>query len=332
MVFCFLILVHEFGHYIFARIFKVEIKEFSIGMGPKIFSKVSKKKDIKYSVRILPIGGYVSMVGENEESEHINAFCNKPCYQRLIITVAGALFNILLGIILMFAMTISMPKSGTTEIAKFYDNAVSCKYGLSVGDKILEIDGNYTPTMNSVVYEIGHSGGKAVDIKVERNGIETELYAVSFGTETENSITFGEIDFKFCSIEKSISNVVKDSFYNSFLTVRMIWDSLFDLITGRYSIDALSGPVGVTTTIGEAVKGGATSFFYLCSMLAMNLGIFNMLPIPALDGGRTFFLLVELLRGKPINRKYEGYIHTIGFMLLIILMIFVTYKDILRLL
>lgn len=326
-----MITLHEFGHYIFARIFNVEINEFSIGMGPKIFSHVSKKTNIKYSLRLLPIGGYVSMTGEDEESENENALCNKPVWQRIIITSAGALFNIISGVILSFIVIITSGALGSCNIAEFRENSVSSKYGLEVGDCITAVGNDRTPIWRNVVYEISHNGTEPVDITVLRDGKSIVIPNVHFGAETEEGVTFGVVDFYVSREDMNFSNIVKHTFHTSVLTVKMIWESLVDLISGRYGMEAVSGPVGVTTALGDAAKQGMGSLLYLCSVIAMNLGVFNLLPIPALDGGRIFFQLIELIRGKPISRKYEGMIHFAGIVLLMALMLLITFKDIIGL-
>lgn len=315
----------------FARLFKVEIKEFSIGMGPQIFSRVSAKTNIKYSLRILPIGGYVAMVGEDEESDNPDAFCNKKVWQRMIITVAGSVSNIITGFLLMFVVVMTAVALGSTTIAEFDENAVSAQYGLSVGDSIVAVGDNLTPTWRNVVYEIGRTGGEPTDITVIRNGERLTLDDVRFGKEKSEGVTFGSIDFYVERSEKSFINIIKESFHASLLTVKMIWESLIDLVSGRYGFEAVSGPVGVTTTIGVAAKQGINSLIYLASVIAVNLGIFNLLPLPALDGGRLLFQLIELVRGKPVSRKYEGMIHFAGIVLLMALMVVITYKDIIKL-
>lgn len=326
-----MITLHEFGHYLFARIFKVAITEFSIGMGPKLFSRVSKKTEIRYSVRLLPIGGYVAMVGEDEESENVNALCNKPVWQRIIVTFAGSFFNLLSGIILVLLVVVNMSALPTNQIDMFTENAVSSEYGLMEGDKITAINGESTPTGRNVAYEIGHSGVEPVDVTVIRNGEEKVISGVNFGQMTEDGVAFGLMDFYVEPEAKSFGNVVRHTFYNSVLTVKMIWESLIDLVTGKYGMEAVSGPVGVTTAIGDAAKQGAGSLLYICAVIAVNLGIFNLLPLPALDGGRIFFMLIELVRGKPVSRKYEGLVHFAGIVILLTFMLIITFKDILGL-
>lgn len=330
-IFGVLILVHEFGHYITARIFDVHIEEFSIGMGPKIFSRVSKKTNIRYSLRALPIGGYVAMVGENEESEDERAFCKKSTWKRMIITAAGSVMNLLVGVILTFAVAVSAKSIGNTTVAQFDENAVSSQYGLMTEDEILKIDGVRVHTANQLVYEISRVTDGPVEIVVLRDGKEVVLPEVRFGTSTEEGIVFGERDFLVHAVEKSFGNIMRHTFYNSGLAVKSVWQSLIDLLTGRYSLKAVSGPVGVTQAITTVAKTGTVNLLYLVSVIAMNLGIFNLLPIPALDGGKLFFLFFELIFRKPINRKVEGYIHAAGMILLLGLIALVSIKDIIKL-
>ena len=211
------------------------------------------------------------------------------------------------------------------------ENAVSCDYGLSVGDKIVAIGNDRTPTWRNVVYEIGHLGADPADVTVIRDGEKIVLENVNFGEEEAEGVTFGVIDFLVAREDKTPFNIIRHTWHSSTLTVKMIWESLIDLITGKYGFEAMSGPVGVTTVIGDAAKQGIGSLMYLSAVLAMNLGVFNLLPVPALDGGRLFFQLIELVRGKPIPPKYEGMIHFAGIVLLMALMVAVTYKDVIKL-
>lgn len=300
-------------------------------MGPKILSRTSKKTGIVYSLRLFPIGGFVSMVGEDDDSDDERALCKKPVWQRMIITAAGSFMNLILGIILSFAMILSSPVIGGTTISKFNDNAVSEKSGLWVGDTIISIDGAATNISTQVVYEIGRCTEGPVDITVIRNDEKITIKDVSFGIETEEGIAFGICDFKIYPESKSVGNVLKHSWHTSMLSVKMIWQSLGDLITGKYGMEAVSGPVGVTSTITTAAKESTMSLLYLCSIIAMNLGIFNLLPVPALDGGRLFFQFFELIFRRPLSRKIEAYIHMAGIVVLLTFMVLITFKDIIKL-
>ena len=330
-IFGVLILVHELGHYITARLFDVHIEQFAIGMGPKLLSKKSKKTGIVYSLRALPIGGFVSMVGEDGESDDERAFCKKPTWQRIIIVAAGSVMNLLAGVILTFAVTLTSQNIGNTTIAGFDENAVSSQYGLRVGDEVVSVDGTRVHTANQLVYEVGRVTEGGVDMVVVRDGEEIVLNGVRFGVEAEEGISFGKRDFTVLAVEKSFGNVIKHTFYNSGLAVKTVWQSLLDLITGRYSFKAVSGPVGVTQAITDVAKTGTVNLLYLVSVIAMNLGVFNLLPIPALDGGKLFFLFFELLFRRPINRKVEGYIHAAGLIILLGFIAVVSIKDIIKL-
>ncbi len=330
LLFGILIFIHELGHYIFARVFGVTVYEFSIGMGPKLFSVKSKKTGIAYSLRILPIGGFVSMAGEDEESEDPNSINRKPVWQRIIITAAGSLSNILLGVLVMAVMVLSSTQLYSTTVAGFPDEgAVSCDYGLKEGDVIVAVGPRRVHIAYDLSYAISRYGGEEVDVKIIRDGEKMTLENVRFATYTQSGIKFGQRDFYLEASGKSIGNVIKHTFYESGVAIRMIYDSLYDLITGKYGFNEMSGPVGVTKVLASAAQTKDYAYLaYLFVVLAMNLGVVNLLPLPALDGGRVFFMLIELVTGKKIDPKAEGLVHFIGIILLMILMFAVTCKDI----
>ena len=330
LLFGILILVHELGHYLTARIFKVAINEFSIGMGPKIFSRTSEKTGIAYSLRALPIGGYVSMAGEDEESDNPNAFDKKPVWQRMIITVAGSVSNVLLAFIVMFVLVAGTPQLGSTQISKFKEGAVSPGYDLQIGDTITAINGNTVHITREIGYYISRYGTKPVDITVLRNGEEVVLPDVVFAVEKDDAsgYVYGQADFYVNIGEKNIASVIKNGFFESCLTIRMLMDSLADLFSGAYGVDDLSGPVGVTTVIADAAKTDVYQLFYIFVFIAMNLGVMNLLPFPALDGGRLIVLFIELIIRRPVNKKVEGYINMAGMLVLLTFMAFITVKDI----
>ncbi len=330
LVFGLLIFIHEGGHFIAARISKVTVNEFSIGMGPKLFSKRSKKNNTQYSVRALPIGGFVAMDGEDEHSENPDAFCNKSVSKRMLIILAGAFMNLLLGFILMFMLVFSQDTLLSTRIGAFNENSLSSEK-LMIGDEVKKVDGTRVHTGNELIYEIMNAGNEPINMVVIRNGEEVVLEDVAFPNFVESGVTFGEIDFKVYADEAGVGNYLKHSFYRSCSTVKMVYDSLFNLITGRYGMEAVSGPVGVTEVVGDAAKSGFSNLIYVVSVVSINLGVFNLLPIPALDGGKFAFLIAEAIIGRPINKKFESYVTLIGFVLLFGFMIFVTFKDIFKL-
>ena len=330
LVFGLLIFIHEGGHFLAARICKVTVNEFSIGMGPKLFSKRSKKSNTLYSLRALPIGGYVSMDGEDESSENPDAFCNKSVPKRMFIVLAGAFMNLLLGFILMFMLVFSQEFLLSTRIGAFNENSLSAEK-LMIGDEVRRVEGARVHTGDELIYEIMNEGDKPIDLVVIRDGEEVLLEDVVFPNFVDSGVTFGEIDFKVYSEEATFGNYIKHAFYRSCSTVKMIYDSIFNLISGKYGMEAVSGPVGVTEVVGDAAKSGFSNLVYVVCVVSINLGVFNLLPIPALDGGKFAFLAVEAIIRRPINKKFEAYVNFIGIVLLFGLMIFVTFKDIIKL-
>lgn len=330
LIFGFLILVHELGHYLFARKFDVEIEEFSIGMGPKIISRVSKKTGILYSLRVLPIGGYVAMNGEDRETDSERAFGKKSVWQRIVITSAGGIINIVVGIILMCAFVISSPQLVGTTVGQFDEGALSQSYGLEIGDEIIKVGNTRVFTAQELMYEIMHDGTGELDITVKRGGEKKVIENVRFKT-TEEGVTFGSPDFKVYVVEKNVKNTLLHSLGYSRLVIRQVWESIGDLISSRYSLNEVSGPVGTTEVIGEAAEQGLIYVVYLAGLISVNLGIFNLLPIPALDGGRIVFLIIEGIRKKKLPNDLEAKIHGAAIVLLLALMAVVTCKDVIKL-
>lgn len=335
LIFGVLIFIHELGHFLVARACGVTVKEFAIGMGPKLASKKSKKSETLYSLRALPIGGYVSMQNEDGLDEDVtsddeNAFCNKSVPKRMLITVAGAVMNLLLGFIIMTVLVFSSQALGSTVIAEFDDNAIS-EGQLMVGDEIVKVDSVRVHTWNELAYEIMNSGYEPVDITLRRDGEVIVVEDVSFGVFDENGATFGAVDFIPYAEAKTFPNLIKHSFFRSVSTVKMVIDSVVGMINGRFGIEAVSGPVGVVGVVETAAKDGFMSFLYIVSVLTINLGVFNLLPFPMLDGGQLLFLAIEGIIGRPVNRKIQSYVNFAGAVLLFGFMIFITCKDVLNL-
>ena len=347
LIFGFLIFIHELGHYLFARLFHVTIREFAIGMGPKLFTRTSGKTGIAYSLRALPIGGFVSMVGEDEESEDPDAFHRKPVWQRILITIAGASMNILVGVLVMGFLVMAQDMLPSTTIAKFQEPAAVTETaegevatpvtpstetaGLQVGDTIIRVGPSRVHIANELVYEVMRRGWEPLDITVIRDGTVMVIPDVQFPTFYESGTIFGNVDFYVLGEDVNPATVLKHSFFRATSTIKMIWESLYDMLTGRYGVESVSGPVGVTEALGEAASEGAEDLIYLAVVISMNLGVMNLLPFPALDGGRLFFQLIELVRRKPVKRELEGMIHFAGLVLLMILFVVITFKDIMNL-
>ena len=325
-----LIFIHEGGHFLAARLCKITVNEFSIGMGPKLVSRTSKKSGTKYSLRALPIGGYVSMDGENDESENPDAFCNKSVSKRILVVVAGAFMNLLLGFIIMTVIVFSQNTLLSTRIGEFNEGSLS-QEKLMVNDVVLKVDGTRVHTGNELVYEIMNKGDRPIDLVVLRDGEKVTVEDVLFVNETDMGVVFGVCDFKVYRDDATLLNYLKHAFFRSCSMVKMIYDSLFNLITGKYGLDTVSGPIGVTEAVGDAAQSGLPNLLFFMAYISINLGVFNLLPFPALDGGRLLFLVVEGIRRKPIDRKFEGYVNFVGIMILFTIMAFVSFKDILRL-
>lgn len=329
LVFGVLIFIHELGHFSTAKLFNFKVLEFAIGMGPALLSW--GKGETKYSLRAFPIGGYVAVEGEDTESFDERALQFQPVWKRLIFVVAGAAMNLILGLILVMLLVGRQPLLGTNIIADFDKSATSSQF-LHVNDKIVKVNNYSTLGYNDVIFQIIRDQDGVVDFEVVRDGQKLKIDKVPF---TTTEIAQGQkainLDFVFYGREKSFGSSLSYSFEWTVSMIKQVYYSVFDLATGRYGLNQLSGPVGTASAIGQASSQGLTSFLFLVSFLTINIGVFNLLPLPALDGGRLLFLLVEALRGKPIDPKYENYIHTAGFLLLMLLVVVVTYNDIARL-
>ena len=333
-----LIFVHELGHYLTARACKVTIHEFAIGMGKRLGGFTSKKTGIKYSFRLLPIGGYVAMAGEDEGgegSEDPNAFHRKNVFQKMLILVAGAGMNVLMGFLAMLILTVGMSVADyplpSTVVGEFVLGAPSEITGLQVGDEILQINNTKVHTGYDLIYEITSQGYEPVDLVVKRNGNKVLLRDVRFPVTNESGLAVGNRDFNVLAMESTPVNLLKTTFYRSTSAIKMVFDSIGGIISGRYSVKDLSGPIGVTNTVSQVAQQpmAGWNILYLFAIIAMNLGVMNLLPIPALDGGRFVFRVIEALRfGKPLKPEWEARIHGVGMMILLLLMVVIAFKDV----
>ncbi len=336
LVFGFLIFIHEFGHYIVARAFNVGVIEFAIGMGPKI--KTWKGTYNDFTLRAIPIGGFVNMVGEYdeeipEEHKYKIPLNTRPVWKRILIVLAGPFMNIALAFIVMIAIVASGP-IGSTVVGEFVENSVSNEYGLELNDEIIEVNGKKIHCYTDMSYQIVSDGIEPIDMIVIRNGERVVLEDVRFGMETEEGVSFGMLDFRVYAKEKTVLNVLKESFWQSVSTVYMTVDSLVDTLKGRYGIEAVGGPIAIGGEINDTIKSSQNvgdtilNISSLLVMISVSLGVFNLLPIPVLDGGRLLFYIIEAIRRKPMDQKLEQNISAVFTMLLFTLMIFVACKDI----
>ena len=461
LIFGILIFIHELGHFLAARFCGVEILEFAIGMGPKLISWKSKKNGTRYSLRLFPIGGYVSMLGENgmeavqgsaerekDSSEEENgdpkqayylnpdkteeppyekdgetveltaeqakhAYCNQSVWKRILISFAGPLMNVVLGFLLMFVITVAVGEGnlGTTTVADFhivyqseeslsgllqgdyvdavngvevnsfaqmkelvsadedgllqisvrrlnaertditretfndvpldltaletlFISSVSEQSGLQVNDKIVKVNRVRVHTHYELSYEITMQGYRAVDLTVIRNGEEVFLENVLFPNtvDEESNITAGEIDFRvFAEPEYHVGTVLRHAWYRSVSMVKMVYDTLAGLFSGRYGFEAVSGPVGITKEITNVVKQSFLNIIPMMALISINLGVMNLLPLPALDGGHLLLYAVEVVRRKPVKPDVESIINFVGLVLLLGLAVIIAIKDIIAL-
>ena len=342
--FCALIIIHELGHFIAAKLCGIQVNEFALGMGPVIFRK--QGKETSYVIRLLPIGGSVSMEGENggyEEDSDVQsepnprAFNRKPVWQRMLVILAGPIMNLILGFFVVMISLCTSEAIASTTISDFRDQAYS-NSSLMVNDKVLEIEGMNVFTATDITYKLQSSdrknadGNLIFDILVERNGEKLMLEDVEFMTTTsEDGSTGIYFDFYVYRLQKNFVNIIEQSFLESCSTGRLIYMTLFDMLRGKYSLNDLSGPVGVVQVVSESVSYGLSTFMSFVSLISINVGIMNLLPIPALDGCRFLFLIIEAIRRKPMKPEVEGMIHFAGFALLMLLMLVVTFNDVVKL-
>ncbi len=339
VIFGILVLIHEFGHFIVAKLCNIKVNKFAVGMGPCILKK--QKAETEYSLRALPVGGFCAMEGEEEESDNERAFGNKSVWQRMAVIIAGPFMNVLLGFVLIIVTTCMSPYVPTNKIAGFHTvsesddtiTASSYEAGLREGDVIIKMNGMRLWSQMDLLYELSSTNNESFDLVVKRNGEKVELNNVSFkDTET------GEIiDFYIKGEKKNPVNVVIHSAKQTASTARLIWISLIDLLSGKYGVQDMSGPVGLVNAIGDAATSGVSMADHINSLLnltifiTVNLGIFNLLPIPGLDGGRLLFLIIEGVRRKKISPEHEGMINLIGLGLVMLLIVVVTFSDIKKL-
>ncbi len=323
-----IIIIHEGGHFVAARLMKIKVNEFSIGMGPKLIQ--FKKGDTKYTLRLILFGGYCAMEGESEDSDDENSFAKKKVWQRFFVVVAGALMNLILGFLVIVIMLSSGSLIGTTEIAKFDDKAVSSAT-LKQGDIIKSIDGMRVYTSTDVTTGLSRSGDDTLDMTVLRDGRTLDL-KVKFNMEKYDGRNFINMDFWLVGNKKTVGGVIKESFKEWVSFTRMVFLSVHDMIVGKYGLSDLAGPVGTVSVVSTAVKTSAYSMLRIMALLTINVGLFNLFPIPALDGWRLFLLIFEGIFKRKLPDKWDWAINAVGLVLLLGLMCVITFSDITKLL
>ena len=334
-----MIFVHELGHFLLAKASGIRVNEFALGMGPRIFK--FRKKETLYALRLFPIGGFVSMEGEDTDSDDDRAFFKKPVYKRMAVVVAGAFMNILLGFIVLIVMASTETSFASNRIAEIKNNQALTEQ-INIDDKIDSINGYKINIGDDIRFGISRSDPDGsvtsydqltVDMVVIRDGkkIKIDNYNTFYKYTDENGNEVIDYSFRVYSEKKTVFTVVKQAFYNTLSYIKIVWISIGDLLTGRVGMNNLSGVVGVGTEMGKVASMGLQPFLSLVALITINLGVFNLLPFPALDGGRFVFLLIEVIRRKPIKQEIEGYINAVGLALLMILVVYVTVSDVIKL-
>lgn len=337
LLFGFIVFSHELGHFLMAKLSGIRVNEFALGMGPKLFG--FQRGNTEYTLRLLPIGGFCALEGEDEDSDDESAFGNKPVWRRILVIIGGGLFNIILGYILMILVLLPQEVYATTTLSQFTENSATAAAGAQPGDKIVEIDGYAVYTDRDLSFAMALADPKAVRMVVERDGQRIDLGEFAMNTQTmEDGREVAALDFYVQPEQRSFFGVLGRAGADTFSTARMVVESLKGLLTGRFGLNEVAGPVGTAQAISQAAGAGLSQGFgqavsnivIMMIMITVNLGIVNLLPLPALDGGRLLFLIWEGITRKPVPAKYEGYVHGVGFMLLIGIMVLVTFHDVWR--
>ena len=340
LIFSFLIFIHEFGHFITAKLSGVQVNEFSMFMGPAIWKK--QKGETLYSIRCIPIGGYCAMEGEDGDSENPRSFGNAAWWKRLIILIAGAAMNFIAGLLIV-ALLYAPAKGFVAPVIDHFEDfaTVNGENGLQAGDRFVEINGEKIYLASDVDMMLSLHPGDYHDIVVERDGKRVELdhfYLERHEITYEDGTTAKLIGFSFSTIKATFANKLDITWKTCANWVRTVRLSLQMLLTGEASFSQMSGPVGIVQQMGEVANASANwvaaleNLLYFGAFLAVNLAVMNLLPIPALDGGRVVSLLltvaIEKMTKKKLDPKYEGYIHAAGMVLLLGLMAVIMLKDI----
>ncbi len=330
------VFIHELGHFIFAKHAGIYVYEFSIGMGPQIFKFHRKNDETEYSIRLLPIGGYVQMAGEEIEADEDipkeKQMTHKKWHQRFMTVIAGILFNFLLAIFIFFIVGfINGVPTETTTVADVSKNSAAFKAGLKSGDKILKINGTKIVSSDHLMLLVQINGKDKMNMTILRDGKEKALQITPKEIKENDQVSY-QYGFSLKNhLVHDFFSAVKYGFTKMFSLIHQMILIIAYLLLGKLSISSLAGPVGIYTVVDQSAKAGILSLIYLLGFLSLNVGFINLLPIPAFDGGRLLFLIIEKIKGSPVKPKIENTIHAIGFVFLMVLMVVITYHDILRL-
>ena len=322
LMFCLLVFVHEFGHFAAAKIVGIKVNEFSVGMGPLLVHR--KKGETDYSLRAFPIGGYCKMEGEDEDSEDDRAFNRKPAIAKAFVIIAGSFMNILTTIIVL-SMVFTYAGNLTTTLDEVVQGHPASLAGVQAGDEIVAVNGENYHSWAGIVDAISQSEGDTIDLTVLRNGSELDI---------TSRVVLNEEGRRVIGIVPAISHSFLLGIQSAFLTTGAMLGAMGEffgqLLTGQASASSVVGPIGIVSMIGEQAKTGMINVIYLMALISLNLGVVNLLPLPALDGGRLLFVVIRTLSGGRISDETEARIHMFGMILLLGLMLFLIFKDTLQ--
>jgi regulator of sigma E protease len=318
IVFTALVVIHEFGHFIFARMAGIKVEEFAVGMGPKVWGY--QGKETLYSVRAFPLGGFCKMLGEDESNQDPRSFNNKPVWRRVLVIIFGPIMNLVLAV-----MIFSLVFAPITVIKQVPVDTPAAKAGITAGDKIVEIQGTQITEWEQIKPLVNENVGKQTTVKLEKNGVIREVTLTPVTQEGAQGGIIGVVP-SYGYKGFSIVNGIKTA---STVSYQMI-DYLGKLFVGKASTEEVVGPVGIIYYMSDAAKTGLLAVLSLTAFLSLNLFIVNLLPLPALDGGRLIFLIIEGIRRKPVDPQKEGFVHFVGFVLLMILSVLIIYRDVIK--
>ena len=321
----FLVFIHEGGHFLVAKICKVKVNEFAIGFGPILWK--TKRKETKYALRLIPLGGFVSMEGEENHSEEEGSFSKASIPKRIAIIIAGGIVNIIFGLIVYFMLSACIGNFTTTIVQDTIKGYGAEKVGILQGDKIIKINDKAVRNQADLFSKVQKSNGEEVKLTFIRDGIEQEVYIKPKQEETNNAYSY----YLGVNLKKAENNFANNTYYAFWHTVDFslsIIDNLKMLFTGKVTVNQLMGPVGITSVVANT--NGIIDYIYIFALISLSLGVTNLLPFPPLDGGKVVILLIEAIRKKPLKESVELVIQSAGFFILIFLSIYIAYNDILR--
>lgn len=330
-----IIFIHESGHFLFAKLTGIYVYEFALGMGPKLFS--FKKGETEYSLRAIPIGGFCQLAGEDGDDENLpkdRTLLGKKPWQKFLVMFFGSGFNFISAIIILFFIALIFGATSTDPVLTFVDeDSPAYEAGLRASDEILEINGHDIWTIDDVsLYLAITTDGEESEFVVKKDNGDI----VTYNIKPEKTKVDGEESYVYgISLvgeeEYGLLVSLKYTVIKTGSLFKQMWVTLINLFTGGIKLNQLSGPVGIYEVVGAQASGGIASLLYLFSYLSINVGFINLLPLPAFDGGHILFIIIEKIKGSPVKAETEAKFHAVGLFLLMLLMIYITFYDILRL-